>query len=69
MTLRAWAVTEGRTAVQAVSKAVSHTTGSMKALSDAPGQKQTEQSKLFTGILPTAPSFLQEEKKALKKNN
>lgn len=67
MTLRARPATEGKTAVQAVSKAVSHTTGSMKALSDAPGEKQTEQSNLFTGILQTAPWFLQGEKKAPKK--
>lgn len=41
MTLRAWAVMEGKIAVQAVSRAVSHTTGSAKAFSDAPEEKHT----------------------------
>lgn len=37
MTLRARRVIEGKTAVRVARRAVSHTTGSAKALSDAPG--------------------------------
>ena len=42
ITLIARAVTEGRTAVQVVNRAASHTSGSMKALSDAPDEKHTQ---------------------------
>lgn len=38
MTLRVRAVIEGKTAVHAASRAVSHTTGSMKAISEAPDE-------------------------------
>lgn len=46
--MRACAVIEGKEAVQAVSRAVSHTTGLTNALSNTPDEK-TEQSKLMTG--------------------
>ncbi len=51
MTLRAMAVTEGKTAVQAVSRAVSHTAGFLKAFSDTPDGKRANQSKLFTDMM------------------
>ncbi|TNN75035.1 hypothetical protein EYF80_014781 [Liparis tanakae] len=41
MTLRARAVTEGKQAVHVASSAASHTSGSMKALSDTPDEKHT----------------------------
>ena len=51
MTLRARTVNEGNTAVQAASKAVSHTTGSMKALLDTPGKNnKTKQNRTIKRI-------------------
>lgn len=42
MTLRANAVTEGKTAVQEVSRAVSHTTGLVMVLSNTPDETHKE---------------------------
>lgn len=42
MTLRARLITEGKTATQEVSRAVSHTTGLFMALSNTPDEKHTK---------------------------
>lgn len=49
--MRVRAVKEGKTAVQAASRAVSHTIGSTKVLSNTPDEKHTEKSNLFTGMM------------------
>lgn len=48
--LKAWAEKDGRTAVQAASRAVSQTTGSAKALSDTPTQTQLQEFHTKTSI-------------------